>query len=322
MGKQIFKEKHFNDKDAARAWFETARWPEGRVCPTCGSLKSYATKKAGRYRCGEKECRRDFTVMTGTVMERSHAKLTQWAAAFYMAASSKKGFSAHQLHRALGCQYNTAWFLHHRVMEAMRRGGLELPPMGGQGKIVEADETYFGHVKNPRNVTRQRKAFRKQSGGVNKRSVVAIVEHGGSVRSFHVPRADKVTVQKIVRENIARESRLHTDESKLYFGSHEAFAAHETVNHAAKEYVREGGFSGGLEWPMVTTNTVEGYFSIFKRGMKGVYQHCSEKHLHRYLAEFDFRYNTREALGWNDETRTLEAIRGAEGKRLTYHQPR
>ena len=141
MAKNQFVQKHFHDEDAARLWFETARWPDGPICPNCGSLKHYATKKTGRYRCGEPECRKDFTVQTKSVMERSHAPLTQWAVAFQMAASSKKGFSAHQLHRQLGCQYNTAWFLHHRVMEAMRRGGLDLPPPGGPGKIVEADET-------------------------------------------------------------------------------------------------------------------------------------------------------------------------------------
>lgn len=315
MGTNVFKGKHFHDEEAARVWFEAARWPSGPVCPTCGSLKHYATKKAGRYRCGEKECRRDFTVMTGTVMERSHAKLTQWAMAFWLCASSKKGFSAHQLHRAIGCQYNTAWFLHHRVMEAMRRGSLDLPPLGGEGKVVEADETYIGKSANiaPRDKTSAGKPYRyKSKSHHNKRVVVTLVERGGNVRSFHVPRADKVTVARIVRENIARESRLHTDESKLYVGSYEFFKQHETVNHAAKEYVRDGD---------VTTNTVEGYFSIFKRGMKGIYQHCGEKHLHRYLAEFDFRYNTRTALGWNDEARMLEAVRGAEGKRLTYHQP-
>jgi transposase-like protein len=307
MGKNTFKEPHFHDEEAARAWFEAARWPSGPVCPTCGSLKHYATKKPGRYRCGEKECRRDFTVMTGTVMERSHAKLTQWAIAFFMAASSKKGFSAHQLHRALGCQYNTAWFLHHRVMEAMRRGGLDLPPMGGKGKIVEADETYFGPVKNPARRKATGEPYKKHSGSVNKRAIVALVERGGSVRSFHVPQADKETVQKIVRDNIVRESRLHTDESKLYKGMYSRFV-HETVNHAAKEYARDD----------VTTNSVEGFFGIFKRGMRGVYQHCSEKHLHRYLAEFDFRYNTR---GMSDAERTLAAVKSGEGKRLTYRLP-
>lgn len=320
MAKNIFSAKHFHDEEAARLWFEAARWDGEPVCPTCGSLKHYKTKKPGRYRCGEKECRRDFTVMTGTVMERSHAKLTQWAMAFWMFASSKKGFSAHQLHRALGCQYNTAWFLHHRVMEAMRQGGLDLPPMGGEGKVIEADETYFGRVENPSKRKASGEPYRKQSGGVNKRAIVTLVERGGKVRSFHVPRADKKTVQKIVADNIAYESRLHTDESKLYVGTGEIFHRHETVNHADKEYVRKGGWSGGEYWPVVHTNTAEGYFSIFKRGMRGVYQHCSEKHLHRYVAEFDFRYNHREALGVDDEARCTAAIRAAEGKRLTYHQ--
>ena len=312
MGTNIFKDKRFSDETAARVWFEAARWPNGPVCPHCkGSLHS-ATKIEGRYRCKTKTCRKDFTVMVGTVMERSHAKLTQWAVAFTMAAASKKGFSAHQLHRQLGCQYNTAWFLHHRVMEAMRQGGLDLPPMGGSGQIVEADETYFGNMEE-RAVSPARKGrpFTKggKTGPGGKRAVVTLVERGGKVRSFHVPRADKVTVAKIVRENVHHESRLHTDESRLYTGADQMFAAHETINHSAKEYARGD----------VTTNTVEGYFSIFKRGMKGVYQHCSEKHLHRYLAEFDFRYNHREALGWNDENRTIAAIRSGEGKRLTYH---
>jgi transposase-like protein len=315
----IFAAKHFHDEEAARAWFEAARWPNGPVCPTCGSLKHYSTKKLGRYRCGEKECRRDFTVQTGTVMERSHAKLTQWAMAFWLGASSKKGFSAHQLHRALGCQYNTAWFLHHRVMEAMRQGGLDLPPLGGPGKVVEADETYWGRVENPAKRKPDGTPYRKQSGTVNKRAIVTLVERGGKVRSFHVPRADKKTVQKIVADNIAHESRLHTDESRLYDGTGETFFRHETVNHSVKEYVRKGGEAGGETWPVVHTNTAEGFFSIFKRGMRGVYQHCSEKHLHRYVAEFDFRYNHREALGIDDETRCIAAVRAAEGKRLTYH---
>jgi transposase-like protein len=232
-----------------------------------------------------------------------------------MGASSKKGFSAHQLHRELGCQYNTAWFLHHRVMEAMRRGGLDLPPMGGEGKIVEADETYYGEIpeaKRPKFKTTGRPFSKKSRGIGHKRVVIALVERGGEVRSFHVPSAHAETVVEIVRGNIARESRLQTDESKLYHKVGKEFAAHETVNHGEKEYVRGD----------VTTNTVEGYFSIFKRGMRGVYQHCAEKHLHRYLAEFDFRYNMRASLGYNDTDRTIAAVRGGEGKRLTYHQPR
>src|SRR6202049_574486 len=203
MAKNTFAAKHFHDEEAARAWFEAARWPHGPVCPHCKGKKHYATKKAGRYRCATPKCRKDFTVMTGTVMERSHAKLTQWAAAFHLGASSKKGFSAHQLHRTLGCQYNTAWFLHHRVMEAMRRGGLDLPPMGGKGKIVEADETYFGPVDkaNVRTETTTGRPFTKSGKAANKRPIVALVERGGRVRTFHVPVADKFTVTKIVREN-------------------------------------------------------------------------------------------------------------------------
>jgi transposase-like protein len=302
----------FHDEAAARQWFEEARWGSEPVCPHCGSLKHYDTKKAGRYRCAEKECRKDFTVTTKSVMESSHAPLTHWAQAFYLMNSSKKGFSANQLHRALGCQYKTAWFMHHRIMEAMRQGGLDLPPMGGSGRVVEADETYFGNVAIPRTKTTSGRPFTKSGRTGNKRAVISLVERGGRVRSFHVPRADKATVSKIVMENIHHESRLHTDESKLYFGADKHFAKHETINHSRKEYARGD----------VTTNSAEGYFSIFKRGMKGVYQHCSEKHLHRYLAEFDFRYNHREALGYSDEARTVAAVKAAEGKRLTYHQPR
>src|SRR6185437_2491335 len=205
----------FSNETAARQWFEAARWPHGPVCPHCGSLKHYATKKEGRYCCGEKECRKDYTVTTKSVMESSHAPLTHWAQAFYLMNSSKKGFSALQLSRTLGCQYKTAWFMHHRIMEAMRQGGLDLPPMGGSGQIVEADETYFGSVesKNMRTApTSGRKAYDGRGPG-NKRSIVALVERGGKVRSFHVPRADKATVAKIVMDNIHHESRLHTDES-------------------------------------------------------------------------------------------------------------
>jgi transposase-like protein len=265
----------FHNEEAARAWFETTRWPSGPYCPKCGSLEPYKTKRPGVYRCKEKTCRKDFTVMTGSVMERSHAKLAQWAAAFHLCASSKKGFSAHQLHRTLGCKYETAWFLHHRVMEAMRTGNLDLPPMGGSGQIVEADETYFGGVETAKMRTNRTSGQKYSKTGThgpsNKRAIVTLVERGGKVRSFHIPRADKATVSKIVMDNIHHETRLHTDESKLYFGANQHFASHETVKHSAKEYARGD----------VHTNTAEGYFSIFKRGMRGVYQHCSEKHLHR-----------------------------------------
>jgi len=318
MAKNQFNAAHFQDETAARAWFEKARWPAGPICPKCGSPKHYATKKVGVYRCAASTCRKDFTIMTGTVMERSHVKLTQWAMAFYLAASSKKGFSAKQLERALGCEYNTAWFLFHRVREAMRRGGMyDTTFMGGEGKVVEVDETYFGKRAEDQwpKSKRDGRPFQGDPWSrarLNKRAIVALVERGGEVRSFHVPSAHLEQVVEIVTNNIYRESRLHTDESKLYHRVGKKFSAHETVSHADKEYARGD----------VTTNTVEGYFSIFKRGMRGIYQHCSEEHLHRYLAEYDFRYNHREALGYNDVDRTLAAVRGAEGKRLTYHQPR
>jgi transposase-like protein len=310
MARKGFTAPLFHDETAAREWFEASRWPNGPICPKCGSAKHYVTKREGVYRCAASACRKDFTVMTGSVMERSHAKFTDWAVAFHMAASSKKGFSAHQLHRELGCQYNTAWFMFHRVREAMRRGGLELPPLGGEGQTVEADETYFGQQENPQpSPQRQGQPYkRKGRGPAGKRMVVALVERGGNVRSFHPARTDGETVNKIVRENIARESQLYTDEAKFYTNVGKEFAAHETVSHSRGEYVRGD----------VHTNTIEGFFSIFKRGMRGVYQHCGEKHLHRYLAEFDFRYNTRKLT---DMERSILAVRGGEGKRLTYHQP-
>src|SRR6185312_12306206 len=217
-----------------------------------------------------------------------------------------------QLQRHLGCQYNTAWFLHHRVMEAMRRGGLDLPPMGGPGRPVEVDEAYHGNVKNRRpSPQRGSRPFTKggKVGVGGKRVIISLLDRENkNVRSFHVPTADAETVARLVRENVHKESRLHTDESKLYISVGKEFAAHETVVHAAKEYARGD----------VTTNTVEGYFSIFKRGMRGNYQHCAEKNLHRYLAEYDFRYNTRHIT---DGERAALAVKSGVGKRLTYRQP-
>jgi transposase-like protein len=310
-----FAAAHFKDDAAARKLIESIRWPDGPVCHYCGTINhAYPIKKAGWYRCAEKECRKDFTVTMGTVMERSHIPLHKWLIGFYLMNSSKKGISAHQLHRTLGLRYQSAWFMCHRIREAMRSGGLA-PPLGSGGGTVEADETYYGNIDKQRRRTKTTEGnpFTKggRSGPSNKRPVVALVERGGNVRTFHIPVADKITVTKIVRDNISREARLHTDESKLYIGSDKYFSGHESVRHSADEYVRGD----------VHTNTVEGYFSIFKRGMKGVYQHCGEKHLHRYLAEFDHRYNHRVALGYNDTDRTIAAIKGAEGKRLTYRQP-
>jgi transposase-like protein len=301
-----FTAPQFRDDNEARKVLEGILWPDGPVCPHCGVIgHAYATKRAGVYRCAEKECRKDFTVTMKTVMERSKIALHKWLQAFHLMCSSKKGVSAHQLHRTLDITYEAAWFMAHRIREAMRAGGLA--PLGGNGQIVEADETYFGKPEQPR-VSKQREGRPYKKKVRNNRPVVALVERGGNVRTFHVPVADKITVQKIVADNIARESRLHTDESRLYTGADQHFAAHETVQHSTGEYVRDD----------VHTNTAEGYFSIFKRGMRGVYQHCKEKHLHRYLSEYDFRYNHRVALGFNDGDRTALAVKNAAGKRLTY----
>jgi transposase-like protein len=247
-------------------------------------------------------------------MERSKIPLHKWMMGFYLMCASKKGISAHQLHRSLGITYQSAWFMCHRIREAMKDGGI-VPMGGGPGSVVEADETYFGPIEEEkrRSKTTTGRAFTKRgrSGPSNKRAIVSLVERGGTVRSFHVGVADKPTVMKIIRENISEKARLHTDESSLYSGADRMFASHETIKHSVKEYARGD----------VNTNSVEGFYSIFKRGMKGVYQHCAEKHLHRYLAEFDFRYNHRTKLGIGDIDRTFAALRGAEGKRLMYRQP-
>ena len=306
----VFSAPHFKDDNEARKALEAILWPDGPVCPHCGVINhAYATKRAGVYRCAEKECRKDFTVTMKTVMERSKIALHKWLQAFHLMCSSKKSVSAHQLHRTLGVTYEAAWFMAHRIREAMRAGGLA--PLGGGGKIVEADETYYGNVDRP--VLRANKHGRTRDNRKgNKRPIVALVERGGNVRTFHVPVPNKENVAKIVSENIAHESRLHTDESNLYPAVGRTFEAHKTVKHSIEEYVR---YDDG---EAVHTNSAEGYFSIFKRGMRGVYQHCKEKHLHRYLAEFDFRYSNRVRLGVDDVERTGRAVKGIVGKRLTY----
>jgi transposase-like protein len=309
-----FAAPHFSNDAAARELIEGIRWPNGPVCSHCGAVNhAYPVKgRPGRYRCAEAECRMDFTCTTGTVMERSKIALHKWMMGFYLMNASKKGVSAHQLHRALGITYQSAWFMCHRIREAMRDGGFG--PMGGPdgSGIVEADETYFGPTAEKRiSPQRQGRPYQKGNRGPrDKRAIVALVERGGNLRSFHVAVADKETVSKIVLENVSKEARLFTDESRLYSGAGQHFASHEMVKHSVKEYARGD----------VHTNTIEGSFSIFKRGMRGVYQHCKEKHLHRYLAEFDFRYNHRVGLGYSDIDRTKAAIKGIEGKRLTYHQ--
>jgi transposase-like protein len=275
------------------------------VCPHCGAtdriyeLKGKSTRPGVR-KCGH--CRKPFTVTVGTLFERSHVPLHKWMQAVCLMTCSKKGVSSHQMHRILHVTYETAWFMSHRIREAMRDG--TLPPLGGTGGTVEADETYFG----PK--TGEAEKAKHTRGPGSKRAVVGLVHRGGNVRTFHVDRADKATVGRIVRENVAEEAALMTDESRLYTEVGAGFASHETVRHVDGEYVRGKAH----------TNTIEGYFSIFKRGMKGVYQHCAEKHLHRYLAEFDFRYNARSALGINDAARAERALQGIVGKRLTYRR--
>ncbi len=310
MSNAIFSAPHFQNDDDARKMLESILWPAGPVCPHCGVINhSYATKRTGVYRCAEVVCRKDFTVTMRTVMERSKIALHKWMQAFHLMCSSKKGVSAHQLHRTLGIGYEAAWFMAHRIREAMRQGGLA--PMGGGGGIVEVDETYHGKVETPRPRSRGRipkPTKGGKSGPADKRAIVSLVERGGSVRSFHVAVADKASVHAIIVANVAKEARVFTDESRLYGNVVADFSEHSTVKHSAGEYARGD----------VHTNTIEGVFSIFKRGMKGIYQHCKEKHLHRYLAEYDFRYSHRVKLGFNDTDRTVAAIRGAEGKRLTY----
>lgn len=244
-----------------------------------------------------------FTVRIGTVFEDCHLPLFKCLQAVHLLCSSKKGFSAHQLHRILECDYKSAWFLAHRIREAMRDG--TLTPMGGAGKTVESDETYIGRLAD---------VPKQKHGGAHKNVVLTLVERGGSARSFHIGSASVAEVVPIVRQNIRRESTLMTDEGRHYVNVGKEFAAHGSVEHTADEYVRYPQDGG----PVIHSNTVENYYSVFKRGMKGVYQHCKEKHLHRYLAEFDFRYSNRVALGVDDETRALRALAGMTGKRLTY----
>jgi transposase-like protein len=308
----------FTDENKAREWLEARVWPQGPICPHCGASGDDVTKlegakhRPGLYQCNQ--CREQFTVTVKTVFERSKIPLTKWLAALFLLTASKKGVSAHQVHRSLGISYKSTWFMMHRLREALRQGGLA--PMGGSGRTVEADETLMGKTDGA--------PSRLRKGGSQFRNIVlTLVERGGSARSFHIDGTTLGTLGTILRANIAKESALMTDEATWYPALGREFASHQTVKHSKDEYVRhEAWVTGGkLTIDVVHTNTVEGYYSIFKRGMKGVYQHCKEKHLHRYLAEFDFRYNTRTALGYNDYQRAEIAAAGIKGKRLTYRRP-
>jgi transposase-like protein len=313
MSRSILNDPHFHDEQAAYAYVEAHVWPKGRICPHCGTvddsglLKGKSTR-IGLYKCYS--CRKPFTVKVGTIFESSHIALHIWLQAIFLLSSSKKGISTNQLQRTLGISIKSAWFLSHRIREAMASKG-QLPPMGGEGQTVEMDETYIGKKAEVSDVRWDGTPYKKHGGRRGphgKRAVVSLVERGGNVRSFHVARADKQTVARIIVENVDQEARLFTDESRLYKGADAHVAEHSSVKHYAKEWVRGE----------VHTNTIEGYFSVFKRGMRGTYQHCAEKHLHRYLAEFDFRYNNRIALGTDDVARAGKIVRGIVGKRLTY----
>lgn len=307
----------FHDNDAAREHLESIRWADGVYCPHCGntdgeSIRKLAGKstRPGLFQCNS--CREHFTVTVGTVMERSKIPLAKWVLGFHLYASSKKGMSAHQLHRMIGVTYKTAWFMAHRIREAMKEDVKSSGPLGGSGKIVEADETYIGRVDRDYLSPQRKGQPRLKRKMKPKRTVVGLVERGGRARMVHVQHATKAVVRDILVHNADRHSTLYTDQSKLYTVTGKEYASHKTTNHSAGEYVRyEDGAS-------IHSNTIENVFSVFKRGMVGVYQHCGEAHLHRYLAEFDFRYNRRTALGVTDRERADDLIRGTTGKRLMY----
>ena len=303
-----FQDPMFHDEDKAREALEAVRWPEGPICAKCGNadpdkIAKMAGKshRPGLYYCNE--CHGQFTVTVGTVFERSKVPLTKWWMAAHMFNSGKNGVSAHEIHRMLGVTYKTAWFMMHRLREAMN----ELNPaaMGGEGQSVQADETYYG------NSSKRAKSYRK--GHRHKSSVVALVEPQGRARAFHMSKTAKANdVRRVLVTNVSRKSELHTDESKLYTEVGREFAAHKTVEHGWNQ----SGYYVGKDGQ--TTNAVENFFGNFKRSMKGTYRFCGEQHLQRYLNEFQFRHNHRAKLGFTDGERTAAALKGIEGKRLTY----
>lgn len=302
----VLSKPYFHDEEAAFTYLESIVWTDGASCPHCGGVDRITKVKAnpekrirvGLWRCGD--CKMQFTVKIGTVFEHMRLPLHKALQAVYLVTCSKKGVSAHQLHRILEITYKSAWFLCHRIREAMRDG--ELAPFGGNGGIVEVDETFIGKLKG----VEKRRAFH------HKMKVLALVDRdSGKARTMVIDDVKAETLIPIVIANVSREARIMTDEHSGYRDAGKFFAGHGTTSHGKGEYVN-------LEDRTIHSNTVEGYFSIFKRGMKGIYQHCGEQHLHRYLAEYEFRYNNREALGCNDKDRAGNALRGIVGKRLTY----
>ncbi len=298
----------FTDEDAAREHLEAQRWPNGPVCPHCSEAKNVHRLEGESHRKGLIQCNvclKNFTVTVGSVMERSHVKLNKWVLAFYLMNASKKGMSAHQMHRMLAITYKTAWFMCHRIREAMNETVTE--PMGGVGESVQIDETYYG------NTSKRAKGYKK--GHSHKASVIGLVApKTGKVRVFHVETANVSTVSEILRAHVKPESEIHTDESRLYSKVGGDFAAHKKVRHGSNGR----GIFVGKEGQ--TTNNIENFFGVFKKGMVGVYHFCGEHHVHRYLSEFEFRYNNRSGLGFSDAERAALAIKGAAGKRLTYRQ--
>jgi len=319
----VLNQPYFHDEQAAFEALEAIMWPNGKPdhCPHCGSsdrdkMNRLAVQRSkpskrnpngkavyGLWKCYA--CRHQFTVRKGTIFEESRLELTLWFQAAFLMCSSKKGVSANQLHRTLGVTLKTAWFLAHRLREAMRDGNL--PPMGGEGKFVEADTTYVGGKEKNKHVGKRNRA---NIGGVGKQIVHTLVERGGHARSHHIANVTGNTLRPLLFAQVDRKSALMTDTAGGYMQIGREFARHEMVDHGKDEYVRGDAYS----------NTVEGYFSIFKRGVTGTYHHISKQHLHRYLAEFDFRYNNRVALGTDDVSRTTNALMGAKGKRLTYRR--
>jgi transposase-like protein len=310
MPKAAIQNPVYSNDDAAREALEAIRWPDGPYCPHCGNADPEKIAKAqgkasrpGLYYCAA--CNGQFTVTVGTVMERSKIPISKWMLAMHMMASSKKGMSAHQLHRMLGVTYKSAWFMAHRIREAMAPGKDDSGALGGPGKIVEADTTYIGGKESNKH---RSKRDSKKIGGMGKQIVHTLVERKGKARSHHVANVSGKTLRPILTSQVSRKSTLMTDTAGGYHRVGKEFARHEMVDHGIEEYVRGEAHS----------NTVEGYFSVLKRGITGVYHHVSEAHLKRYLAEFDFRYNERSALGVDDGERMARLAKGIEGKRLTY----
>jgi transposase-like protein len=312
----MFTEARFNNDDAARDHLETLRWPNGPVCPHCGGVERNSRLYGKAHRpgvifCGD--CRTQFTVTVGTVFERSHIPLHKWLLANHLINASKKGMSAHQLHRMLGVTYKTAWFMAHRIREAMKT--IPTGQLGGSGKIVEADETYFGTESDKAKKTLRGNFGKRATGGAAMKQmnkIVSLVERDGQVRSFHVADVTGDNLKGVLYAQIHKDSHVITDSSPRYnvVKRNPKFAKYEQVNHSRGEYVRG----------IAHTNTVEGYFSLLKRGLIGTYHHVASAHLHRYTNEFDFRYNHRARLGYDDHARSNAILKEIAGKRLTYRR--